>query len=122
MISDLHCPANLSSIAGESNSGLRDGRKSFISESLITLYLRQPHSFSSVIAVMHQSASLTFLDWCQERKMTLFSLKQMSLKTKTTLFPSPESIPSLAHFLQLQLLAGVPDGAARQKTRSTGWN
>ena len=39
MKSDLHCPANLSSIAGESNSGLRDGRKSlFQNPSLLCIY------------------------------------------------------------------------------------
>ena len=39
MMSDLHCPANLSSIAGESNSGLRDGRKSlFQNPSLLCIY------------------------------------------------------------------------------------
>ena len=38
-MSDLHCPANLSSIAGESNSGLRDGRKSlFQNPSLLCIY------------------------------------------------------------------------------------
>ena len=39
MMSDLHCPANLSSIAGESNSDLRDGRKSlFLNLSLLCIY------------------------------------------------------------------------------------
>ena len=38
-MSDLHCPANLSSIAGESNSDLRDGRKSlFLNLSLLCIY------------------------------------------------------------------------------------
>ena len=82
-MSDLHYPATLSSIAGESNSGLRDGRKNlFQNPSGLCIYAN--------------------LDWSQGRKMTLFSMKQVSLKTKTTLSPSLESIPPLAHFLWFQ--------------------
>jgi len=43
MISDLHYPATLSSVAGESNSGLRDGRKRLFQNPSGHLYLSQPH-------------------------------------------------------------------------------
>ena len=69
-MSDLHCLANLSSIAGESNSGLRDGER--VCFRIPHYSVSTPTSFSSVIVVMHQSGSLTFQDWSQGRKMTLF--------------------------------------------------
>ena len=71
IMSDLHYPVTLSSVAGESNSGLRDGRRVCFKIPQDSVSKRT--SFSSVIVVMHQSGSLTFLDWCQGRKMTLFS-------------------------------------------------
>lgn len=57
----------------------------------------------SVIVVMHPLRSLTFPDWCQGRKMTLFNDERKSEVRKDAI-PIARKYTSLVHFLLFQKL------------------
>ena len=100
MMSDLYCPAMLSSIAGENTSGLRDGRKSlFQNPSGLCIYA----NLIFVCDSSNASIRIIYIFRLVSRKKndSLFYDHEAreSEDQDNTVFPSLESIPSLADFL-----------------------